>query len=199
MARLELVSPDIDDPILNPIFDKFRDAGHEPPDLYRVLANAPAMLKAWVDLAWPLRLEATTSRALRELIIMRVAVLTDAAFEWEAHWPAALRAGVLEAQLAGLNDWRSSAEFSTAERVALRCVDEVVRDGSASEQAVGDLRGEFSDGECVELLLTASFYCCVSRTLLSFGIAAGTVPTGDGRNEVFALLTRDRDRPIGGR
>ena len=90
MARLELVSPDIDDPILNPIFDKFRDAGHEPPDLYRVLANAPAMLKAWVDLAWPLRLEATTSRALRELIIMRVAVLTDAAFEWEAHWPAAL-------------------------------------------------------------------------------------------------------------
>lgn len=194
MARLELVSADIDDPILNPIFDRFRDAGHEPPDLYRVLANAPAMLKAWVDLAWPLRLEATTSRALRELMIMRVAVLTDAAFEWEAHWPAALRAGVLEAQLSQLNDWPSSAEFTSTERAALRCVDEVVRDGSASEEAVAGLRAEFSDAECVELLLTASFYCCVSRTLLSFGIMAGTAPPEDDRNKVYERLTSDRDR-----
>ena len=53
---------------------------------------------------------------------------------------------------------------------------------------------EFSDAECVELLLTASFYCCVSRTLLSFGITAGTAPPEDDRNEVYERLTSDRDR-----
>lgn len=189
MSRLDLVSTDIDDPILNPIFDRFRDAGRELPDLYRALGNAPAMLKAWVDLAWPLRLEAATSRALRELMIMRVAVLTGAAFEWEAHWPAALAAGARETQLAGLNDWRTSDEFTPTERLALRLVDEMIDDGATSEGTVADLRREFDDGECVELILTAGFYSCVSHTLLSLGIEAGDRPFDDDRREVFARLT----------
>ena len=61
--------------------------------LYRLLGNSPAMLEAWVGLAWPLRSKPTTSRALRELLIMQLAVLTKAGFEWQAHWPAAVKAG----------------------------------------------------------------------------------------------------------
>lgn len=191
MPRLEPVSADIDDPTLNPIFDTFRDHGREPPTLYRVLANAPAMMKAWVDLAWPLRSDATTSRALRELIIMRVAVLTDAAFEWEAHWPAALSAGVREAQLEELGQWATSAEFTEAERRVLRCVDEMIEQGSASADAIAALRDEFTDGECVELVLTAGFYSCVSHTLLSLGIEA-TRDRSDRRRVVFDRLTAER-------
>jgi alkylhydroperoxidase family enzyme len=189
MTRFDPVSPDVDHPILNPIFDRFRDADREPPELYRILGIAPAMLRAWVDMAWPLRMDATSSRALRELMIMRVAVLTNASFEWEAHWPAATSAGVRVAQLAALNDWATSEEFSPTERIALRIVDEMIIDGSASAAAVTELRSEFSDGECIELILTSSYYSCVSHTLLSLGIGAGSQPFDDERHEIFARLT----------
>lgn len=190
MTRFDLVSADIDDPILNPIFDKFRDADREPPELYRVLGNAPAMLRAWFDMAWPLRLDATTSRALRELMIMRVALLTNASYEWEAHWPVAVAAGVQISQLTALNDWRTSDEFSEIERIALRVVDEMMIDGSASAGAVAALRCEFTDEECIELILTSSFYSCVSHTLGSIGFEAGGRPIEDERNEVFVRLRR---------
>lgn len=189
MARLDLVSTDVDDPILNPIFDRFREAGRELPDLYRALGNAPAMLRAWVDMAWPLRLEAATSRALRELMIMRVAVLTGAAFEWEAHWPAAVSAGVRPSQLARLDEWRTADEFTPTERLAMQLVDEMIADGAASAATVAALRQEFGDGECVELILTAGFYSCVSHTLLTLGIEPDGRPVDDDRREIFARLT----------
>ena len=91
-GRLPLVSADSDDPQLANVFGRFRDSGHDVPALYRTLGNAPAMLNAWVGMAWPLRTEATTSRALRELIIMRVAQLTRTPYEWVAHRPMTVKA-----------------------------------------------------------------------------------------------------------
>ncbi len=169
---IEPVDADIDHPRLNPVFDGFRDRGREVPRLYRMLGNAPAMLDAWVQMAWPLRSEPDTDRGLRELLIMRTALLTRSSFEWQAHWTAAVRAGVTEAQLEALGDWEGSPEFSTAEEAALACADGIVLDGGASPGSVARLRELFTAGECVELILTVSFYVCVSRTLQSLAIEA---------------------------
>ena len=171
-APIEPVDAGVDHPVLNRVFDGFRERGRDVPRLYRILGNAPAMLDAWVGMAWPLRSEPDTDRGLRELLIMRTALVTRSSFEWQAHWPAALRAGVTEDQLAALGDWRASSEFSAAEQAALDCTDEIVLDGGASPGCVARLREHFSPGECIELILTASFYVCVSRTLHSLGIEA---------------------------
>jgi alkylhydroperoxidase family enzyme len=111
MTRFEPVDPDTKDPDLSRVFDIFRSSGQEVPLLYRLLANSPAMLEAWVGLAWPLRSQPTTSRALRELQIMRVALLTRASFEWFAHWPAAIAAGATAQELEALSDPDASDLF----------------------------------------------------------------------------------------
>ncbi len=172
MARLDPVAADTDDPQLRRVFDVFTDAGREVPMLYRLLGNSPAMLEAWVGMAWPLRSEPATGRGLRELLIMRVAVLTRASFEWQAHWPAAIRAEVTPEQLAALGSWSTSDLFSAAEKAALRVTDEMIGNGAASAEAMEELRTHYGDGECVELVLTAAFYSCVSHTLLSLGVEA---------------------------
>lgn len=189
MLRLDPIAADADHPQLNPVFDVFRDAGREVPLLYRLLANAPSMLEAWVGLAWPLRSEPVTSRALRELVIMRVALLTRASFEWQAHWPAARSAGVSREQLARLPTWAEADEFSAAERAALRCTDEMIEDGGASEEAMEQLRAHYSDGECVELILTGAFYSCVSHTLSSLGVEADEAGTDPEPLMVYRELT----------
>jgi 4-carboxymuconolactone decarboxylase len=172
MPHLDPVDAGSDDPLLRQVFDVFVESGREVPMLYRLLGNAPDMLAAWVGLAWPLRAKATTSRALRELIIMRIAVLTRASYEWNAHWPAALKAGVTIEQLNAVGVGADSDEFDAAERATLRCTEEIILDGGASAGSMADLRAHFSDGECVELVLTATFYACVSRTLASLGLEA---------------------------
>lgn len=171
MPRLPMVPAEPADPKLKELFDGVRARGIEVPDLYRVLGNAPKLFEAWLAFAWPLRLEATTPRALRELIIMRGAQLSGADYEWVHHWPMALEAGLTEDKLQGLPDWRTSEIYTEQERACLRMVDEVNQLDGASAVAMEDLRRLFDDAEVVELVLTASFYVCVGRFLKSMDIA----------------------------
>ena len=164
-GRLPLVDDATDDPRLAHVFGRFREAGREVPTLYRTLGNAPAMLNAWVGLAWPLRNEATTPRALRELIIMRVAQLTRTAYEWVAHRPMALHCGITAEQLADLHRWRDSERFSDEEREALAMTDELTDQLDVSDAVWEPLAARYQPGEIVELVLTAAYYACVSRTL----------------------------------
>ena len=135
------------------------------PTLYRTLGNAPAMLNAWVGLAWPLRHDATTSRALRELIIMRVAQLTGAGYEWVAHFPMAVQCGIAAEQLADLRRWRESERFSDEQREVLALTDELTDDVDVCDETWAALAARYEPGELVELVLTAAYYSCVSRTL----------------------------------
>jgi AhpD family alkylhydroperoxidase len=164
-GRLPLVDADSDDPRLAHVFERFREAGREVPTLYRALGNAPAMLDAWVGLAWPLRNEATTSRALRELIIMRVAQLTRTAYEWVAHRPMTLKYGITESQLAQLHRWWDSTAFDADQREVLAMTDELTNALDVSDETWAALADRYAPGEIVELVLTAAYYSCVSRTL----------------------------------
>lgn len=164
-GRLPLVSADSGDPQLAHVFGRFRDAGHDVPTLYRTLGNAPAMLNAWVGMAWPLRNEATTSRALRELIIMRVAQLTQTAYEWVAHRPMTVKCGITDTQLSDLENWRESEAFSAEERELLAMTDELTDGLDVSDATWAALAARYEPSELVELVLTCTYYSCVSRTL----------------------------------
>ena len=165
MPRVPLVPADSDDPVLAPIFDVFRTAGREVPVLYRALGNAPVLLKAWTDFAWPLRNDATTPRSLRELAILRVAQLTGAEFEWRAHAEFALRVGVTQAQLAALDRWRDSELFGDDEQAVLAVTEQLTTSLEVDDDVFAPLLARWTPAEVVELVLTIAFYSCVSRTL----------------------------------
>jgi 4-carboxymuconolactone decarboxylase len=165
MTRLPLVPGESDDPRLAPTFDYFRRRDRDVPPLYRALGNAPDMLQAWIDLAWPLRLKATSPRGLRELVIMRVAQLTGSTTEWLAHWDMAVVHGITAEQLGDLNAWRDSERFSDVERAILEFTDELTVDLEVSDETYERLEQHFGPPEVVELTLTAAFYSCVARVL----------------------------------
>jgi alkylhydroperoxidase family enzyme len=165
VPRVPPVPADTADPGLAPVFDVFRDAGRDVPLLYRTLGNAPAMLQAWTGMAWPLRHDATSPRGLRELLIMRVAQLTVASFEWLSHWDMAVKHGVSVAQLEQLDRWRDSDLFSPDERAALALADELTTGLDVADDTWAALAERFPPSELVELVLTVSFYACVSRAL----------------------------------
>ncbi len=170
MARIAMIPETPDDDRVSAMFDEVTARWPRVPNLYRVLGNAPEMLRAWLDLAWPLRLEATTPRRLRELIILRGAQISRSGYEWAHHVPMALAAGISQAEIDGLEDWPSLASFTAAEKAVLRLTEEVTEGPHASADSIAALKKHFSDAEVVELVLTASFYVCVARFLASMDV-----------------------------
>jgi len=170
MPRVPLVPQETHDAVLRPIFEVFTTSNRDVPDLYRALGNAPTLLKAWTDFAWPLRHEASTPRSLRELAILRVAQMTGADFEWKAHSAFALKNGVTQQQLDELDAWRVSTNFSDDERAMLAFTEQLTTNLAVDDETFAPLHERWSAAEIVELILTVSFYSCVSRVLNSLQI-----------------------------
>lgn len=168
-ARLDPVPEGAESPEMESVFAQIRARGGDPSPLYRTLAHAPKMLAAWASIAWPLRYEATVPRSLRELMVMRIAQLTSAPYEWAYHWSQALSAGVSEQQLLGLADWRASDLYGDRERVVLDYA-EAITALDVTDETFAEVARLFSPEEIIELTLTAAFYTCVSRLLQALQI-----------------------------
>ncbi len=173
MTRLTMTPAKPTDPALKQIVDELlaaRGPDFELPNLYRVLGLAPQMFRAWIDFAWPLRLNATSPRVIRELMILRGAQISQTDYEWAHHIPLALDAGVSQSQIDALDAWSTSDVFTMREKSALRLAEEVTQGPAASAECIAALKQNFSDPEVVELVLTASFYVCVGRFLKSMDV-----------------------------
>ena len=183
MPRIPLIDRDSDDPRLAQVFDYFRDREREVPELYQTLGNAPELLQGWTNFAWSLRADAETPRGLRELQIMRVAQLTDAETEWDAHWDMAVQHGNPPEKLGDLANWADSDAFDDRERAVLAFTDEMTTEVEVTDETFAAVEAEFSAQEVVELTLTAAFYSCVSRVLRTLGVEPAEV-----RPDVLATM-----------
>jgi alkylhydroperoxidase family enzyme len=136
----------------------------KPVNLYRALGNHPALTAAWTEFADAIRHHSSTPRALREVMILRTAQIAHSEYEWAHHLRMARKAGVSEAKIAALADWRGAKEFDAKERAAL-ALTEAVMACNVSDEVHAEVKRQFSDAEFVELSLTAGFYAMVSRML----------------------------------
>lgn len=133
-------------------------------NLYKSLAHAPELLRAWIDFAWCLRGHDRTSRRLRELMILRTAILQHSQYEWHQHRRMAREAGVSDEQVAELEMWRTSDAFDDEQRIALALTDAIIA-GSVPNDLIEDLERHFDHSQRVELTVTAAFYAMVPRIL----------------------------------
>jgi len=174
MSRLPMVPQAPDDAAIKELFDEVRAArkpDYQISNLYRTLGLSAPMFRAWLNFAWPLRLDARSPRKLRELMILRGAQISRTAYEWAHHVPLALDAGVTQAQIEALCAWTTSDAFDGREKAVLQLAEDITRGPAASAATIELLQQQsFDHAQIVELVLTASFYVCVSRVLKSMDI-----------------------------
>ena len=140
-----------------------------PPNLYRCLANHPALVAAWTEFSKMLRHDTRTPRALRELVILRGGQLMRSEYEWAQHLPMARKSGVREAQIQALASWRTSGEFDEREKAALELA-EAVTHGRVSDDVYARVTRHFDHHDYVELAAVAAFYAMVGRMLDAMGV-----------------------------
>ncbi len=155
---------------------RIRELNGEFLNLYRVLGHHAKLLSAWIEFAYTLRRDCTTTRSLRELMILRGAQLEGSAYEWHQHRRWARQQGVPPEQIEDLFFWRESPRFSAAECAAL-ALTEAMMEGDVSDEVYVELTKHFSSSEVIELALTAGFYAMVPRVLnaLKFPIEEDTL------------------------
>ena len=90
--------------------------------------------------------------------------MQESEYEWAQHLRMARKAGVREAQIEQLADWRTSAEFTEHERAALGLLEGVTA-GKVDDATWQKAAGLYSREEMVELVLVAGFYSMVARVL----------------------------------
>ena len=133
-------------------------------NLYRSLAHNPELLDAWINWAWALRERCGTPRSLREIMILRTAVVMRSEYEWRQHVAMARTAGVSDDRIRAVAAWQTSDLYDPAERAALMLTDAMLT-GNVVDAVHEELARHFTDSQRVELILTAGFYAMVPRVL----------------------------------
>jgi alkylhydroperoxidase family enzyme len=135
-------------------------------NLYKILANNPTLLSTWTDFAYSLRLNCTTPRQTRELMILRGAQLCHSEYEWFQHEKMAKACGISQEKIDSINEWQTSSRFDEKEKIAIELMEALVQNkGKINQQLDEQLKKHFTEAEYLELVLTGSFYTMVPTLL----------------------------------
>jgi 4-carboxymuconolactone decarboxylase len=140
--------------------------------LYQVLLNSPPIAHGWEQMLSAVRNRNSIPAAIRELVILRVAVLNGAPYEFDAHVPHAQAAGVSPAAIEATRvvPLATEAPFSDAERAALCLADAMTRGLDVPDEVYAPVRAQFDAQGQLDLVATVAAYNMVSRLLVALRI-----------------------------
>ena len=139
--------------------------------LYQALLNSGPIASGWERMLTAVRNQTSVPADLRELIILRVAVLNKASFEFDAHAPIAARAGVSPDKIEAVRDIATlSPLFTPQEALMIDLTDAMTRDIVVPDPLFAQLTAVFDDREITELVATVAAYNMVSRFLVALNI-----------------------------
>ncbi len=139
-------------------------------NLDKQLLHSPPLADGWNRFMGAMRGQTRLDGALRELVILLVAVLNRAPYEFAQHAPVALAEGVSQAQIDGLPDWRASALFDARARDVLAYAEAMTLQVQVPQPVFDAVRRHTDARELVELTATVASYNMVSRFLEALAI-----------------------------
>ncbi|WP_237173455.1 carboxymuconolactone decarboxylase family protein [Paracandidimonas lactea] len=163
MARIPYA--DLKDPEVSPLVEQIVAERGSVLHLYQMLLQSPPVARGWLNHLTGIRHNTSLSGSLREMVIMRIALLNGAPYEADQHAPIALKEGMTQAQLDALDDWEPSTLFSPVERAVLAYTDAMTRNIQVADEVFDAVREHFAPRQLVELTATIATYNMVSRFL----------------------------------
>ncbi len=143
---------------------------------FNVLLRAPAVADAAQRLGAGLRFSGQLDDRLREIAILTVSRRWSAQFEWFAHHPIAVKAGVDPVALERLRQGGDPGFADAAEQLVWRLSRAVLDRGRLDDAEFAAGRDTLGEARLVELLAVLGYY-----TLLSFILNVGEVAVPEPR------------------
>ncbi|MFH5069588.1 carboxymuconolactone decarboxylase family protein [Enterobacter cloacae complex sp. 2024EL-00215] len=158
----------VDEDLLNAI--KARRPSAELIGIDRILLKSFPLATGWNELMVRVRKEFSLSLEYRELIMLRVAWLNRAEFEWNVHYPAYLDAGGTAEKATALELTSVSSLFNETETLLIRLTDQSTQRVIVDAEIIEGLKRLLGENETVEAVATVAAYNMVSRFLVALAI-----------------------------
>lgn len=164
---LRPLPPEEWDASLAPILDAMDG---RPLEVHSLMANHPALLKAW----WDIRNYTITGGDLgqrnTELVILRVALHMKNWYEWGSHVQRGLAAGLSEADIERIKSGSSDPAWPESDRLLLLAVEELVEKRAISAQTMVALERHFSEQQVLDVIVTHGAYVILGCMLNTWEI-----------------------------
>ena len=136
------------------------------------LLHNPNIADGFSSLLGSIRSKSSLPLASMEIAICYVAVLNHAVYEWTAHAPLGLKAGVkreaLESVLKG--DIKDTAVLSEEEIDVLEFTRQSTKEIKVGDDVMEKLKARYTDQQVMELTITVGAYNMVSRFLVALDV-----------------------------
>ena len=140
------------------LFAEIEAMGRSVLNLYRVLANQPPALEAFLGMSRYVRSASSLDPGLRELAILATAHELGQVYEVAHHTEAARLAGVSAEKLEAVAPGGAVGVLTTHERAAVEFARQAAHTRSCDDATFEHLRSLFSAEETVDLVLTTGWY-----------------------------------------
>lgn len=149
----------------------------EPASLFQEIAVRPHIARSLAAHLRDVNDSGTVPARTKELVALMVGWLNACEYCTCVHEEIALRLGISTETLASLGDFARSPHFSDAERAALAATVALTREPRAIPPPVWEqLRANYDEGECIEILATIGANNYVSRLSNALGLSATPAP-----------------------
>lgn len=146
------------------------------PGPYTFLLRSPELAMRWRHMADYLRFDTSLPLRLNELAILIQARVWTAQFEWWAHYPLALRAGLPQSVADDLRVGKRPTGMQPDEEAVYAFCVELMRDHRVTDATFAALRAQLTEQQIVDLVAVTGFYATVSMIL---NTVEADIPTGE--------------------
>ena len=134
------------------------------------LARHPELTTAFNTFNGYILFASTLEPRERELLVLRVASLRNAPYEWAQHVIQAQDAGLSDEEIARVDEGADAEGWEPLDRSLLRAVDELVADARVGDATWAALAAELDEQQLMDVVFTVGAYEIVAMAFNSFGV-----------------------------
>lgn len=148
------------------------------PNMFKTVAQAPALALGFAALLKPLLSDGTLPGWYKELVATRMSVLQGSLYAVTAHALSARQKGATEEHVSAVKSDFESGPFTEAEKLGLRCADRLHHSPrEIDDEFYAKLKTTYSHPQIVELIATASVFEFFPRFVDALRIPVTPAPT----------------------
>lgn len=141
-----------------------------PLNIFKMLANAPGLLRPFVDLGGAFLFDGNLDPVTRECAILRVGYVSNARYETAQHEKIGRDLGMTEKLFAALRAGSDADELSAEQRLTVAYVDDLIANVKATDATFTPALEHFGAANLQELTLVTGYYMMVCRFLETFEV-----------------------------
>jgi alkylhydroperoxidase family enzyme len=139
-------------------------------NLLGVFAHHPELTRAYNGFNGHLLFATTLSTRQRELLVLRVAAVREAEYEWLQHKVIAADIGMPEEEVERVAEGPEADGWSPLDAALLRAVDELLADARIGESTWAVLSDELDAQQLLDLVFTVGAYETLAMAMRTFGV-----------------------------